>query len=122
MKMILLAGLLVLAGCGLTDTVIASLALGTNIGSIPTLHRSPPDAVYSLWTGRDCSMVRLDEGKSYCRPVEPAPEPPVYCTRSLGRVDCWQDPGSLPGHPRPVADGPVELTAAQEADRLRTWP
>ncbi len=122
MKMILLLCLLPLTGCGLTETVIASLTAGVAIGSIATIHRSPADAVYSYWTGEDCSIVRLDAGKTYCRAVEPAPEPPVYCTRSLARVDCWQDPDGVPGHPRPVADGPVGLTAAQEADRLRLWP
>ena len=43
--------------------------------------------------------MRLDQGKSYCRPIEPPPEPPPYCTRSLGVADCWRDPASLPdGH------------------------
>jgi hypothetical protein len=122
MKLILLLVLLPLAGCGAVDTVSASVTAGLTIGSIATIQRSPPDAIYSLLTGRDCSIVRLDAGKTYCRPVEPAPEPPAYCTPSLGRVDCWADPGGVPGHPRAVADGPVGLTAAQEADRVRTWP
>ena len=67
-------------------------------------------------------MVRLDQGKSYCRPVEPPPEPPPYCTRSLGVADCWRDPASLPDHPPEMADGPRTLTPAQEADRTRGWP
>jgi hypothetical protein len=108
MKQFLLLGLLPLAGCGVI--------------TIPVIHRTVPDAVYSLWTGRDCSVVRLDEGKTYCRPLEPPPEPPAFCTRSLGSVDCWLDPATVPGHPRGVADGPSGLTAEQEANRLRTWP
>ncbi|MDR3533207.1 MAG: hypothetical protein P4L90_21950 [Rhodopila sp.] len=122
MKMILLASFLPLAGCGWSSNLIATAAVGANVGSVATIQRSPADAVYSWWTGRDCSIVRLDEGKSYCRPTEPKPEPPVFCTRSLGTVNCWEDPASVPGSPRPVADGPAGLTTEQEADRVRTWP
>ena len=73
-------------------------------------------------SGKDCSIVRLDQGKSYCRPVEPPPEPPPYCTRSLGVADCWRDPASFPNHPPSLGDGPHTLTPAQEADRTRSWP
>ncbi|HYZ23635.1 MAG TPA: hypothetical protein VE690_15920 [Rhodopila sp.] len=111
-----------LAGCGLTETAIATLTVTANAGSIAAIQRSPPDALFSLLTGQDCSVVRLDQGKGYCRPVEPPPEPPPFCTRSLGVVDCWQDPSRLPGYYTGVADGPMALTAAQEANRTRTWP
>jgi hypothetical protein len=120
MKMIVLAGLLALTGC--VPWPIATAVVGTNVGSVATIQRTPADAVYSLLTGRDCSLVRLDQGKTYCRPVEPLPEAPMFCTRSLATVNCWKDPGSLPGHPPGVADGPIGLTAEQEADRVRRWP
>ena len=120
MKMIVLAGLLALTGC--VPWPIATAVVGTNVGSVATIQRTPADAVYSLFTGRDCSLVRLDQGKTYCRPVEPPPEAPTFCTRSLATVNCWKDPGSLPGHPPGVADGPIGLTAEQEADRVRRWP
>jgi hypothetical protein len=122
MKTLLLLSLLPLAGCGWSDNLIATAAVGVNVGSVATIQRTPADALYSLWTGRDCSLVRLDEGKTYCRPMEPKPEPPVFCTRGLGSVNCWQDPDTVPGHPRGVADGPSGLTIGQEADRVRTWP
>jgi hypothetical protein len=91
------------------------------VSTVATIGRSPADAVYSLVTGRDCSVVRLDEGKSYCRPVDPPPEPPTFCTRSLGAVNCWANPGSLPGRPTPVGEAPA-MTAEQEAYRVRSWP
>jgi hypothetical protein len=114
--------LLPLAGCGWSDNLIAIVGVGTNAVSVATIQRSPADAVYSWWTGRDCSVVRLDQGKTYCRPAEPKPEPPVFCTRGLGAVDCWADAATVPGHPRGVADGPSGLTEEQEANRVRTWP
>jgi hypothetical protein len=122
MKKLLLLIFLPLAGCGWPDNLIAFVGVGTNVASVTTIQRTPADAVYSWLTGRDCSVVRLDQGKTYCRPVEPPPEPPVYCTRGLGAVNCWADPATVPGHPRGVADGPSGLTAEQEANRVRTWP
>jgi hypothetical protein len=122
MKMILMACILALTGCGTSETVALVVGTGAVVASVATIQRTPLDALYSLVTGRDCSLVRLDQGKTYCRPVEPPPEPPTFCTRSLATVDCWKDPDAVPGHPRGVADGPTGLTAQQEADRVRTWP
>ena len=122
MKQVLVLVSLPLAACGMSSNLIATVAVGANVGSIATIQRTPTDAVYSLITGRDCSLVRLDQGKTYCRPVEPEPVPPEFCTRSLGTVNCWRDPATVPGDPRGVADGPVTLTAEQEANRVRTWP
>ena len=96
--------------------------LPTHAGPRPTIGRSPLDAVYSLATGKDCSVVRLDGGKSYCRLQEPSPEAPAFCTRSLGVVDCWQDPASLQPLYLGVGDGPDTLTPEQEANRTRRWP
>ncbi len=90
--------------------------------AVPVIHRDLFDAAYSLATGRDCSIVRLDRDETYCRPIEPPPEPPAYCTRSLGTVDCWRDPSALRPEQAGVADGPSTLTPAQEANRARPWP
>jgi hypothetical protein len=114
--------LFLLAGCGATPEQLLTGIGGAGVASVAIIHRSPFDAVYSLLSGRDCSVVRLDRGQTFCRPVEPEPQPQPFCTRSLGVVDCWRDPVSLPGHPTPVGGGPDGLTAEQEADRTRRWP
>jgi hypothetical protein len=119
---ILLFLLPLLTGCGATPEQLASGIGGFGVGSIAVIQRSPFDAIYSTLTGRDCSVVRLDKGQTYCRETEPPPEPPPFCTRSLGVVDCWKEPWRLPGHPREVADGPRALTPPQEANRTRRWP
>ena len=111
--------LMLLGGCAVDPTVLTGVAVGVTAGSVMVIQRTPFDALWSLATGRDCSAVRLDEGKSYCRPIEPAPMAQPYCTRSLGVADCWADPT---GHPPPLGDGPSTLTPAQEADRTRSWP
>jgi hypothetical protein len=93
-----------------------------DLAAIPVLHRDLFDAIYSDMTGKDCSLVRLDEFKTYCRPTEPGPTAPPYCTRSLGSADCWVDPQKLQPEPPQVADQALKLTPAQEADRTRGWP
>jgi hypothetical protein len=113
--------LLLLAACGLTPEQTATIGVGVGVGSIAVMQRTPLDAVVSLTSGRDCSIVHWDQGKSYCRPVEAPPEPPPYCTRSLGVVDCWRDPKALPDRPPEVADGPRALTPLQDADRTKGW-
>ncbi len=114
---------LVLAGCEtVTPMVGAELAGAATVGSVAAIGRTPVDAAYSLVTGKDCSLVRLDQGKTYCRPTEPKPEAPPYCTRSLGVVDCWKDPAAMPNLGPNVADGPHTLTPAQETNRTRSWP
>jgi len=114
--------LILLTGCGLTPEAWVTLVGGVGIGSVAVIGRTPFDAVYSTITGKDCSLVRVERGQTWCRPVEPPPAPPPYCTRSLGVVDCWKDPASLPDHPPQVASGPMTLTPEQEAHRTRTWP
>ncbi|HTW72812.1 MAG TPA: hypothetical protein VME47_23250 [Acetobacteraceae bacterium] len=111
--------LVLLSGCGADPVTLTTVVMGTGAGSIAVMQRTPVDAVYSLATGKDCSVVRLDQGKSYCRPVKPAPSPQPYCTRSLGVTDCWADPA---GQPPQQADGPNTLTPEQEANRTRRWP
>jgi len=114
--------LLVLAGCGPTAAT-TEVAVGVVTGaSIPIFHRTPVDMAVSAGTGRNCSLVNLDKGQSYCQPKEPPPDPPPFCTRSLGVPNCWAEPSKLPNNPREIADGPRTLTKEQEADRTKWWP
>lgn len=116
---ILPLALLALAGC---DAASLTAGAAVNLASVTLVGRSVPDIVVSGLSGRDCSIVRMDRGLSYCAAAEPAPGPAPYCTPSLGRVDCWVTrPASIPMQ-RGVVDGPVGLTPAQEADRTAWWP
>ncbi|HVZ08055.1 hypothetical protein [Rhodopila sp.] len=111
-----------LGGCGMPAELMSAGAIAGVVGTVAVFGRSPADLVVSLVSGKDCSIVRLDEGKSYCKPVEPPPRQPEFCTRTLGVVDCWSDPATLADRPTQVADGPTTLSPAQEADRTARWP
>lgn len=121
-RLLMLLGVAWLGGCGADPVTLTAVTVGTAAGSIAVMHRTPVDAVVSLASGRDCSVVRLDQGKSYCKPPEARPATPPYCTRSLGVVDCWFAPEAMPGVGHEVADGPRTLTPAQDANRTRWWP
>jgi hypothetical protein len=114
-----------LAGCGAANVADLNLAGAVSLAAVPVLGRTLPDAVYSAATGKDCSAVRLEQGKSYCRTPDPpwqaeqAQQP--LCSRSLGRIDCWTNPEIFANRPTPVADA-LQPTAEQEAYRARSWP
>lgn len=75
-----------LSGCGLTPEAWVTLVGGVSIGSVAVLGRTPFDTAYSAATGKDCPLVRWEQGKSYCRFEDPLPAAPVFCTPSLGTV------------------------------------
>lgn len=107
-----------LCGCGLHGLMPVGITAAAGAASIALIHRTPIDAAYSWISGRDCSIVYLDRLQDYCHPAEALPLPLPYCTRGLGNVDCWINPGANIG--RPVADQP-SLTDEQRARIGRGW-
>lgn len=94
---------------------------GFEAAGITVFGRGIGDLGVSALTGRDCSVVRLDRGQTYCAPLEAAPSAGPFCTRSLGAVDCWTDPAVLPGRYRNLGDTPPP-TPAQDRHRRAPWP
>lgn len=119
--LVLLAALpatLGLTGCAAP----AGAFVAANAASVVVFGKAIPDLAVSGISGRDCSIVHLDQGKSYCAPPPPPPSAQEFCTRSLARVDCWSSPAVLPAPQSGVADGPSTLTAEQERWRTARWP
>jgi hypothetical protein len=117
----LLALLALLPSCGSFPEPFVAAGLA-EVASVTIFQRSMADLIVSGVTGRDCSVVHLDRGQTYCRQVEAPPSPPPYCTRTLGVAQCWTDSFRTPDQPVGLADGPTTLTPAQEANRTRHWP
>ncbi|HZF76743.1 MAG TPA: hypothetical protein VE033_13030 [Acetobacteraceae bacterium] len=76
-----------LAGCGAESVAGPVLAVGA--ASVAVAGKTPVDMAATWFTGRECSIVRLDRRESYCAPPPPPPGAVPFCTRSLGSVDCW---------------------------------
>jgi hypothetical protein len=86
--------------------------------SVAVFGRGVLDLGYSAVSGRDCSVVRLDKGQTYCAPTAPPP-PERLCTRTLGTVDCWTE-GAIAGR-NSGGDTPPP-TIAQQRYRSARWP
>ena len=110
MRYAVLLLLVLLVGCSPLD-----------LPSVVVFGRDVRDIAVSSSTGRDCSIVRLDSGKTYCAPLIDTPRPQPYCTRSLGPVTCWADPYLVPQHQHEVADTPPP-TEEQLRYRATRWP
>jgi hypothetical protein len=113
---------LLFAGCHATvppkPFVVAAVV---DTASIAVFQRDVLDLVWSLVSGRDCSIVHLEQNQPYCRPIEPLPGEPPYCTRSLGVPDCWVSREVLINPPPSLADTPP-MTATQIAHQYGRWP
>ena len=118
LKALAFAAALAVAGCDVPLYQPLGIATAAGAASIVLIHRTPIDALYSVISGRDCSIVYLDRLQDYCKPLDVPPPPLPYCTRSLANVDCWTNPTANLG--RPVADQPA-LTAEQLSRIGRGW-
>ncbi|MDT7951858.1 MAG: hypothetical protein RQ966_10175 [Acetobacteraceae bacterium] len=111
--------LLVLAALG--GCAPAAGLVAADVASVTVFGRGLTDIGVSAITGRDCSVVRLDAGKTYCAPVYLGPPVQPICTRSIGVVDCWAEPSAVP--PGALISG---FTPPPLVDQLRyrseRWP
>jgi hypothetical protein len=112
--------LLLLAGCTGWAEPTGALA-AADLASVTVFGRGILDIGVSAVSGKDCSIVRLDRGQTYCAPRDAPQKPEPYCTRSLGVVDCWASAGLVPTFQREVADGPGP-TPEQLRYRAARWP
>lgn len=73
-----------LAGCGTFFAVEGA--------SVVASDKTASDHVVSLFSGKDCSIVRTERGLSYCAEDEVFIEPRVFCYQTLGSVSCYDRP------------------------------
>ncbi len=85
---LLLPLLLALPACEAVEPALGPAA-AVQVGATMLMGRGPGEALYSLATGRDCSLANYAAERRFCAQEE-VPRAPQYCTRSLGWVDCWK--------------------------------
>jgi len=75
---------------GNLSIVSAGLVMGTD--------KTLSDHIVSYRTGKDCSTVRSEQGRTYCREDEPNPITNLHCYQTLGDVMCYAeaDPSRQP--------------------------
>lgn len=83
----LIAGLVLLAGCSVVPPV-AIIDGATVVGSQKTLG----DHFISYVSGKNCSTVRRNLGRTYCEEDEPNPVPRVFCYPTIGKITCYDKP------------------------------
>ena len=120
MRVALLLLLARLSACAYPAAPLSALA-GAELASVTVLGRGLVDIGVSAVSGRDCSIVRLDRGETYCAARFPAEQPQPFCTRTIGTVTCWENPALLPAPQTELGDTPPP-TEDQLRYRAARWP
>lgn len=87
--LVVIAASLLAGGCGITPPGVTYPIEG---GSVMATDKTVADHIVSWTSGKDCSSVRWEQGKTYCKEDEVRVEPAVFCYRSLGDVTCYDRP------------------------------
>ncbi len=117
MRVLLLLLLAGLGGCG--PGVVALTPV--DVVTVPVLGRGVTDIANSAASGRDCSVVRLDAGQTYCASRSDLTRPQPICTRTIGVVNCWANPALVPQRQQDVEQTPPP-TLDQLRYRAAPWP
>ena len=82
-----------LTGCS-SDIVTPATVLMASAAVVINEDKTPGDILASAVTGQDCDTIRKSRDKGpLCRPPqEEVIEAPVYCYRTLGKIDCFRSP------------------------------
>ncbi len=97
-----LVALLLLGGCG---GEVGLVLVGASAVSFATTDKFLTDHAVSYATGEDCSALQLEQTGDYCRSElenaelaaeaeqrQNAAAPELYCYRTLGDINCYQEP------------------------------
>lgn len=90
-------------------------AVGLAAGAIAATGKTPIDHVYSLVSGKDCSLVRKQHGMTYCAEDQPEIELAVHCYPTLGEATCYPTADPYPGIQRELGRAPKTEHAGQPA-------
>ena len=99
-----LASLIALGACTLLPPVAAVEGV-TAVGTGKPLS----DHVVSYMSGKNCSTVRSNTGRSYCEENEANSQPKVWCYRTIGQAVCYDRPDPYQGTQRKMGDNDHNL-------------
>lgn len=95
---------LLLGGCGIGGVEPTFLAMAGATATVINTDKLPTDFIAEAVTGLDCNSVRQSrDGGALCRsPHREVIERPIYCYRSLGTVNCYDEPDPYRDGRQPV--------------------
>jgi hypothetical protein len=101
---VVFAALLLVSACGALPP-LAMIDGASVVGSDKTLG----DNAISIYTGKNCSTIRVEQGLAYCEEDEVVPAPEAYCYRTLAKVTFYDRPDSYRGGHQRVGDNDHNL-------------
>ncbi len=104
-----------LAAALLTALLPGGCAAALGAGAIAATGKTPIDHLYSLATGKDCSLVRKQHGLTYCAEDQPEIALAVHCYPTLGEATCYRTTDPYPGSQRELGGTPPPAHAAPPA-------
>jgi hypothetical protein len=85
MRQIFTAIYLLGAGLALSGCLVPTIAITSGIELV--------DQTASIRLDKDCSAMHIFTGEEYCLPhTVPSGRTPVYCFKTLGGIDCYDNP------------------------------
>lgn len=97
-------------------TAIPPYAL-TDWAIIGLTEKTVEDHVVSFASGKNCSTVRTDQGRTYCVEDEKNPEPKGHCYRTIGEVTCYDRPDPHANGHQKVDEVEYNLLGRSNAER-----
>jgi len=88
-------------------------------GVVMATDKTLMDHLVSHRTNKDCSTVRVEQGRTYCREDEPNPMPNVHCYQTLGDVMCYSTPDPT-RQPADVLGGQNQTQQQQQQAQQQT--
>jgi hypothetical protein len=89
-------GVLAIIGTVGLQACTPNFFIGDAISTIAT-EKTLGDHAISYLSNKDCSIVRKDQGLTYCKEDDPQliREAKVYCYNELGKVTCYKEPDHI---------------------------
>lgn len=103
-----------LAGCAGPEATAVGAAV--SVVSLNVTKKTVTDHIASAVTGRDCSIITLNETGEYCPEQVVVDRSNLYCYRTLGGVDCHTLPDPYKNSQTSLASPPpVRKTISQKS-------
>ncbi len=91
--------ILAIAGCS-----VVPVAGPLEGGSIVLTDKTVTDHIVSFSSGKNCSVIRQNQGLTYCEEDELVPVQSLYCYNTLGSVTCYDRPDPFSGRQKKIGD------------------